>query len=64
MDVHLFAYISKKFLHSLLESFGAMVIDVGVLIEAHTDEELPEKVLGCMRWSCIDLERAEPFPTK
>lgn len=62
VDVHLFAYISKKFLHSLLDSFGDMVLDVGFLIEAHTDEELPEVMLGCMRWSRVDLECAPPFP--
>ena len=58
VDVHLFPYIALKGLHSLLDRVKSMVIDVCICLEGHTDEELPERALGCVRISKMDLRCA------
>jgi hypothetical protein len=40
----------------------AQVLDFGLLIEGHSDEELPERMLGCVRLSKMDLQDTSAIP--
>jgi hypothetical protein len=60
VDVHVFPFLALKGLHSLLDRVKDMVIDVCVCLEGHSDDELPERALGCVRISKMDLRSALP----
>eukprot|EP01012_Entosiphon_sulcatum_P042860 TRINITY_DN5699_c0_g1_i1.p1 TRINITY_DN5699_c0_g1~~TRINITY_DN5699_c0_g1_i1.p1 ORF type:complete len:989 (+),score=145.13 TRINITY_DN5699_c0_g1_i1:70-3036(+) len=63
VDVHTFGFIARKGLSSLGPRVKDMVMDVAVVIEAHTDEELPERILGAIRMNKLDLMGGgKPWP--
>mmetsp|Transcript_4686 Transcript_4686/g.9415 ORF Transcript_4686/g.9415 Transcript_4686/m.9415 type:complete len:363 (+) Transcript_4686:14-1102(+) len=57
INVHVFAFIARKGLFSLQQSFKKMRLNVAFTIEGRTDEELPEVVLGCCKLSEIDMDK-------
>jgi len=57
INVHVFAYIARKGLFSLLPSFKKMCLNLAFTIEGRNDEELPEVVLGCAKLDGMDLEK-------
>ncbi len=42
----------------------SMVIDMGVLLEGKTPEQLPEQLLGTVRFSRLDMKQAPYFDTQ
>ena len=46
IQVHHWAYMAKKGFVSLIPKFANMQMEVGFTIEAHTDGEMPECMLG------------------
>eukprot|EP00850_Spirogloea_muscicola_P002256 SM000008S22345 [mRNA] locus=s8:1116669:1119230:- [translate_table: standard] len=69
LDVHRFSFLGRKFLHSLREKLRACVIDISLLIQANSLEELPEHMLCALRLHQIDFSQfdtllsAPPSPT-
>ena len=54
VNVHVFSYIARKSLSSLRDKFRVADVDVGVVIEGRSDEELPERMLCAVRINKID----------
>jgi len=46
IKVHYWAFVAKKGFVSLIPKFSSMQMEVGFTIEAHTDSEMPECMLG------------------
>lgn len=62
VDVHRFSYTSRLGLSGVKERIKDCVFDFGFVIEGHSDFELPENMLGAVRFSKLDLTQAMKFP--
>lgn len=56
VNVHMWAFIAKKGLHSLSPRFSSFSINAGFTIEGRSDEEQPECLLGGVKVMNLDLE--------
>jgi len=59
VDVHRFCWPARKGAYSLMDQVDRMVIDMGFVVEAVADEEMPEQMLACLRISRVEVSAAK-----
>jgi len=64
VDVHGYNYLGRKMLCSFYPKFKSMVLDGALIIQGNRQEELPERVVACLRMYRLDFSQAKPFPVK
>ncbi len=49
LDIHNFCYAARKVLENFVDKFDRVILDWGFTVEAYTDDEMPECVIGAFR---------------
>uniref|UniRef100_A0A7S3Z124 Protein ENHANCED DISEASE RESISTANCE 2 C-terminal domain-containing protein n=1 Tax=Lotharella globosa TaxID=91324 RepID=A0A7S3Z124_9EUKA len=56
VDIHRFNYISRQGMYSFKDKLKELTLDIGFVVQCDTDDELPEKLLGCVRLKELDAQ--------
>merc|ERR1719464_2530368 len=64
IDVHVFGYPARQGLSYVKGQLQTAIYDLGMTIEGHSNDQLPEQILACCRVSKMGFDSAEPFPEK
>lgn len=64
IDVHVFSYLARTGMAGVQERLSSVIFDFSFVIEAYSDDEQPENILGGVRVVKLDLQRAPEFPTE
>ena len=62
VDVHVFSYMARTGMAGVQQKISSVIFDFAFVVEAYSDDEQPENILGCARVLRLDLERAKEFP--
>ena len=62
IDVHIFGYMARTGLYGVIDQISSVIFDYAFVIEGHSDSELPEQILGCVRMSKLNVMQAPEFP--
>lgn len=55
INVRLFGYVAKKMIYSFIDEFKYLKVSFGILIQAETDEEMPENMIGVVKCHRCDI---------
>eukprot|EP00456_Euglypha_rotunda_P079922 TRINITY_DN77100_c0_g1_i1.p1 TRINITY_DN77100_c0_g1~~TRINITY_DN77100_c0_g1_i1.p1 ORF type:complete len:136 (-),score=21.46 TRINITY_DN77100_c0_g1_i1:10-417(-) len=65
LDVHIFSYLARMAFYSVRDKTKIMTADFAILIEGHSDEELPENILGTLTIDALVFhDEYESVPTQ
>eukprot|EP00484_Ammonia_sp_Unknown_P024674 CAMPEP_0197031082 /NCGR_PEP_ID=MMETSP1384-20130603/10185_1 /TAXON_ID=29189 /ORGANISM="Ammonia sp." /LENGTH=407 /DNA_ID=CAMNT_0042460559 /DNA_START=408 /DNA_END=1631 /DNA_ORIENTATION=- len=62
LDAHLFGYIAKKCWNSIKNIMDNVIYDLAFVIEAHSNDELPEQILTTVRISKVAAQKQRALP--
>mmetsp|Transcript_26688 Transcript_26688/g.42336 ORF Transcript_26688/g.42336 Transcript_26688/m.42336 type:complete len:765 (-) Transcript_26688:171-2465(-) len=65
VDIHRFNYVSRQGMFSFRQYLKQLTLDIGFVVQCEADDEMPEKLLGCVRLKGLDAENdAVRMPTE
>jgi len=65
VDIHRFNYVSRQGMYQFRSLLKQLTLDIGFVVQCDTDDEMPEKLLGCVRLKALDAENdAVSLPLK
>eukprot|EP00483_Globobulimina_turgida_P010924 UN10945 len=64
IDVHVFGYTARQGLSFVKDTIQTAIYDIGLVIEGHSNQQLPEQILACCRISKMGIHLCKPFPSK
>jgi len=62
IDIHVFGYPARQGLNYVKSTLQTAVYDLGMTVEGHSNDELPEQILACGRISKMGFDVCKPFP--
>jgi hypothetical protein len=62
VDVHVFSYMARTGMAGVQQKMVNVIFDFAFVVEAYSDDEQPENILGCARVMRLDLSKATEFP--
>jgi len=62
VDVHGYAFLGRKMLSSFYPRFNRMVLDGAFVLQGNHKEELPERIVCCLRMYRLNFDKYKPLP--